>query len=857
MIEKLLKRTRENVARHGAKPFRWLRFFSPGVWIILGVVAMTGGRWLWLQEHRPAHLENLAAAYGGVRLFQGTPQINHIGSQVTYVATADRGFALFLCDTATGQRHVIFSTEKLGAWGDVNNLQAGPWSPDDSAFIYYASNQLFVCPASGKQPAEPVRNRVGVSDVMWLSPADLVYLVDKTRIGLAQKQTNGLWKLSEVLRWPSPILSLNLVENRTLAWLADGQIYRGILTEEAKLLPIQGDVADMTEPLPKTMSNSMTASLPTNGMVLHLDASTLQQSNQTPVTLLGDLSPRHNDAVANGQSPVYNAPGSPRALNGLGTIQFASNKATNGTGLKTLHNLGLTNALPRTVFAILRRDLGPGKRMMVISLGQAGVRGAYFGINDATNAIYLPSGWDSLDNKVPVLSGHWNLLEVIYDGVSQKGYVNGTLKGVTTHKLATADNPVEIGRRTGKATGGSDGDFAELLIYDRALSTSERRQVESYLRVKWFGASLSAGDDRYVWLAPELDGINSLSYSREAGKLLVQCSEAGLDSIWALNPQEGRNANPVRLVQGKLTGDVQWMDWDEFCYRSYATGHSGLILSDLNGIEKSRLFSRGDIKQFQIVPHQRQLFFLGIATNEPAAGLWQYDLASSQLQSVVPYADDARISAQDTAPMHWPVILPGGRTVNCTLYPPAKFDRHKKYPLVLGNTMFGVAVKGAHGRLWVPGVAASGAFVVIIDRAGWFEGIGQWEENVRGVYEQLKRDPCIDTGQVFLFGASAETQYMGTCLEKTPGLWKGAIFLNPTGLPDFTKSPPLASRPKILISVGGEEHQEERLKKYQVEALNSGALVEYVVHPGEMHHLVGNAAQLERTKALMHFIFEE
>jgi len=34
-------------------------------------------------------------------------------------------------------------------------------------------------------------------------------------------------------------------------------------------------------------------------------------------------------------------------------------------------------------------------------------------------------------------------------------------------------------------------------------------------------------------------------------------------------------------------------------------------------------------------------------------------------------------------------------------------------------------------------------------------------------------------------------------------------------------------------------------------------LVEYVIHPGEGHHLLGNAAQNERTRALMHFIFEE
>jgi dipeptidyl aminopeptidase/acylaminoacyl peptidase len=48
-----------------------------------------------------------------------------------------------------------------------------------------------------------------------------------------------------------------------------------------------------------------------------------------------------------------------------------------------------------------------------------------------------------------------------------------------------------------------------------------------------------------------------------------------------------------------------------------------------------------------------------------------------------------------------------------------------------------------------------------------------------------------------------------------------------------------------------------RLKEYQEDALKSGVMVEYVIHPGEGHHLVSNVAQLERTKAIMHFIFEE
>ena len=67
----------------------------------------------------------------------------------------------------------------------------------------------------------------------------------------------------------------------------------------------------------------------------------------------------------------------------------------------------------------------------------------------------------------------------------------------------------------------------------------------------------------------------------------------------------------------------------------------------------------------------------------------------------------------------------------------------------------------------------------------------------------------------------------------------------------------LQQRPKILISAGGEEHEDSRLKKYQQDSLQSGVMVDVVISPDATHFFVGNTAQLERTMAIMHFIFEE
>jgi hypothetical protein len=166
-------------------------------------------------------------------------------------------------------------------------------------------------------------------------------------------------------------------------------------------------------------------------------------------------------------------------------------------------------------------------------------------------------------------------------------------------------------------------------------------------------------------------------------------------------------------------------------------------------------------------------------------------------------------------------------------------------------------MNGPHGRQWAPALATCGAFVITVERTGWFASLNEWKENVMSIYQHFHREPCLDFNQAYLFGASAETQPMSELLAQSPGLWKGAIFLNPSGLPDFSKSPPFQARPRILISTGGEEHEEARLRTFQTNALSSGVLTEIIIHPGENHHVVGNAAQLERTRALTHFVFEE
>ena len=100
---------------------------------------------------------------------------------------------------------------------------------------------------------------------------------------------------------------------------------------------------------------------------------------------------------------------------------------------------------------------------------------------NGASKLYLPTGWWA-DNFINMASTDWNLLEVVYDGTSQKGYLNGVLQGTASAKLNTVERGVEIGYRDGSDAKAAEGDFAELLVYDRALSAGEREQVEDYLQ---------------------------------------------------------------------------------------------------------------------------------------------------------------------------------------------------------------------------------------------------------------------------------------------------------------------------------------------------------------------------------------
>jgi hypothetical protein len=826
----------KRMAQFSSWLWRRTAFWRSGAGLTILAVALVGLRWWWVQLQRPAHVKENAATYGSLRTIYGPAGLNHDGSRFVFAATADdRGRALFLGDTAAGtKRQITEDTQGVRLWNDDYDLRAGPWSPDDRYFLCCVSNQMMICSADANQE-KTVLDAGIFSGAMWLSPTEFACVTEQTNLSVVQKSADGPWKRRLVLSRNVPMTSLTAISSDTVAWLEDGEAIC-----RANLSGGDGAPASATEALQPQMQP------PTNGLALWLDASRLRLPDRERVLDLPDLSRNKNDAMWNGTSPVFSATNSQRGLNGKGTIHFGwLNSATTGTGLKTRGPLGIAGTAPRSVFVVMRHDEG---RAMMVSMGDTSAHGALFAV-EWSEQLFLPTGWWA-DNFLNLASTDWNLLEVVYDGTRQKGYLNGILRGTASAALNTVERGVEIGYRDGADAKAAEGDFAELLIYDHALNYDERKQAEDYLNAKWFGKKSTLPQSQVVWYEPGLDGMTNLAYSKETGQLLISRAENGRDSVWRLDTASGSNAGATKVLDEQSVRDLQWIGRDKFIYASRA----GLVLTDLSGHEGKPLLDRANIDWVAVTPDQKQVFLFGTISNEPVPGIWRYDLTSDAWHPVLSSSDSPSDYARSVVISHSNLKLPGGGQVNCLIYRHANFDRKKKHPLVLGDSTLNDPI---YGDAFLTSMAACGAYVAVVERPWWMGNIQQWEQNVQALYEKLKSDPAVDMHQVYLFAVGDETPYLCRLVEPNPAPWRGLIVTGSGQLPDFSDAPQFQLRPKILVCFGELLRQGDQLDGYQQDMLSQGALVDYVVSPGETMRYVGEAAKRERIEAMERFIFEE
>lgn len=228
------------------------------------------------------------------------------------------------------------------------------------------------------------------------------------------------------------------------------------------------------------------------GLVLHLSAGSLGSLNN------GDAVTKWEAKSADGAPVTFEAgPAPPRykvdGINGQPSVEFtAGTEFLQGPGLTLGSDQGLT------VIVIARPEQASGR--LAFQPGSWSVRGTQFNVQPGTKgkviqdikATWLSKYGDRLNGQTFCLAG------VAAPGQFSVAYINGEMVARSKESLsefAPGDQMVIVGNDP-NATKGADqfalkGEFAELLVYERALSEGELKTILSEFNGKYGLASLN------------------------------------------------------------------------------------------------------------------------------------------------------------------------------------------------------------------------------------------------------------------------------------------------------------------------------------------------------------------------------
>ncbi|HZQ48147.1 MAG TPA: hypothetical protein VFC07_14115 [Verrucomicrobiae bacterium] len=367
--------------------------------------------------------------------------------------------------------------------------------------------------------------------------------------------------------------------------------------------------------------------------------------------------------------------------------------------------------------------------------------------------------------------------------------------------------------------------------------------------------ALTIGQDQPVMLFQSPGGqITYVDYCQQKKKFLVTCHDKGQFYLWAFEPAPNGSLVKTQIKKSKMMESAQWInDGDGFAYLD-----AHVLVVKANTASVVPLEGTG-VESMVAPPHGGGIYFIGMTGQEPGLGLWRCDATNLALTSVVCYSDAPSPKASRIEPIHCTLSSPK-HAVKYYVYRPKNFDSHRKYPMLIGNTIFGRLAyqRDFDGPSWAEAMANCGAYIVIVERNDWFlNNANEWGEKLLAVYDHLKGDSTVDTSRVYLYGASIETTYMAKFLEHKPKPWRGLILFNPGILPKATFGPGQMHFQKVLISAGKEEYHAERFINYQQEMCASGVMVQICEHPNAAHVLTSIPATRDRILAMEEFIFEE
>lgn len=236
----------------------------------------------------------------------------------------------------------------------------------------------------------------------------------------------------------------------------------------------------------------------TDNLILWLKADTLSLSDGAAVSLWDDSSPSNNDAT---QGTAVNQPTfQANEINGLPVVRFARDFSAfqgpdsdwMGTTYTTLSG-GLSYfAVFRTTTAVVGKGYPGNAAMNVIGDNTGGVWNGFghTGGKAEFNAFESGFGWESYTGATTVNDGVARDMIATFSPSDNtpRLFVNGVQEasGSTAYNTTfTAFNRIGAGFSFSGTGDFFDGDLAEILIYNTALSGPNRQSVHEYLVAKY------------------------------------------------------------------------------------------------------------------------------------------------------------------------------------------------------------------------------------------------------------------------------------------------------------------------------------------------------------------------------------
>jgi len=307
------------------------------------------------------------------------------------------------------------------------------------------------------------------------------------------------------------------------------------------------------------------------GLTVWLDASQLTQADGVSIgTQWSDLSGGgHHGAVVGSPAPVVKT----NALNGKRVVRFAAHEGRiRGNGMCTAGSYDLTvlyiGRMWGTNLGRIFTNTYPPYNFLVGTYSGS----AYPGMYD--------NGW--VGPTPASLSGpsQWMLYGGVCTSSLQTLYVNGATAGTGASSNGHDSLWNLSGYDATADTETCDCEIAELVVYNRALTTTERQAIENYLSAKWFppvlddfnraNSSITAGTD---WI----NRNNTMGISDNAAYGVV----SGAWNVASYNTPATANDMEASIRLGVPAGDLGW----DFCYVGIGFNAAGEgVFVDTNAI---------------------------------------------------------------------------------------------------------------------------------------------------------------------------------------------------------------------------------------------------------------------------------